>query len=254
MDRSIAVLHHLPLHPLPLPRRPLPQRPTHAALSAAEPEAPAYLPPHDPAPMLMRVLDEIDYGLMLVDGLGRVRFANHAATRECARAEVIEQRDGLVRMCLAADQAALQKALEAAGRGARSLLRLAPPSQVQMVAVVPLEPAVGASTLLVFGKTQVCQPISMEFFAQSYRLSNAERSVLRGLCSGLRPGQIALEAGVAVSTVRTQIGSIRAKTATRSIRDLISRVTSLPPIVPVLQRPAPRSSWTVEGHGLQAAG
>ena len=249
MDPSTAVLHHLPL-----PRRFLPQGALHAAIHAAEPDAPAYLPPHDPAPMLMRILDEIDYGLMLVDGLGRVRFANHAANRECAGAQVIEQRDGLVRMCQAADQAALQRALEAAGRGARSLLRLAPPSPLQMVAVVPLEPAVGAATLLLFGRTQVCQPISMEFFAQSYRLSNAERAVLRGLCSGLRPGQIALEAGVAVSTVRTQIGSIRAKTATRSIRDLISRVTSLPPIVPVLQRPAPRSSWAFEGRGRHVAG
>ena len=58
--------------------------------------------------------------------------------------------------------------------------------------------------------------------------------MLRGLAGGLRPAQIARAAGVAMSTVRTQITSIRLKTGARSIGELVRLVTVLPPIVPVL--------------------
>jgi DNA-binding CsgD family transcriptional regulator len=52
--------------------------------------------------------------------------------------------------------------------------------------------------------------------------------VLKALCSGLRPSQIAKEAGVAVSTVRAHIGPVRSKTGSSSIGDLIRTVTALP--------------------------
>jgi DNA-binding CsgD family transcriptional regulator len=91
-----------------------------------------------------------------------------------------------------------------------------------------------ATALVVFGRRQVCEPLSVEFYAREHRLTAAETSVLRGLADGLRPAQIAREAGVAMSTVRTQITSIRLKTGARSIGELVRLVTVLPPIVPVL--------------------
>ena len=54
--------------------------------------------------------------------------------------------------------------------------------------------------------------------------------MLQALCDGLRPKDAARQFGVAVSTIRTQISSIRTKTQTASIRDLVFRVTTLPPI------------------------
>lgn len=190
----------------------------------------------DPIRLLLRVLDEIDYGLVLVDSSARVRFANHVALRECAVGLTIRLRNGIVSMHQESDQSAMLKALCAAGRGARSLLQLNSSVDTQMVAVVPLDGVAGRSTLLVFGKAQPCEPLSIDFFARAYRLSNAENAVLRALCGGSCPEETARQLGVAISTVRTQIGSIRAKTGTRSIRELIRRVTSLPPIVPLLHR------------------
>ena len=186
--------------------------------------------------LLLRVLDEIDYGLVLVDPSARVRFANHVALRECGVGLTIRLRNGIVSMNHESDQSAMLKALCAAGRGARSLLQLHSTVDTQMVAVVPLDEAAGRSALLVFGKVQPCEPLSIDFFARAHHLSNAENTVLRALCGGSCPDEIARQLGVAISTVRTQISSIRAKTGTRSIRELIRRVTSLPPIVPLLHR------------------
>jgi DNA-binding CsgD family transcriptional regulator len=66
-------------------------------------------------------------------------------------------------------------------------------------------------------------------------LTPAETRVLELLCAGVRPTEIAGRAGVAVSTVRTQIGSIRAKTGAASIRELVRQVAVLPPLVGALR-------------------
>ena len=50
----------------------------------------------------------------------------------------------------------------------------------------------------------------------------------------MKPAQIARAAGVAMSTVRTQITSVRLKTGARSIGELVRLVTVLPPIIPLL--------------------
>ncbi len=93
------------------------------------------------------------------------------------------------------------------------------------------------ATLLVLGKRQVCASLSVQGFARSMKLTPAETRVLERLCAGVRPNTIAVEQAVAVSTIRTQIGSIRAKTGAASIAELVRQVAVLPPVVGVL-RPA----------------
>jgi DNA-binding CsgD family transcriptional regulator len=51
----------------------------------------------------------------------------------------------------------------------------------------------------------------------------------------VRPTAIAERQNVAVSTVRTQIGSIRAKTGAGSISELVRQVAVLPPLVGALR-------------------
>ena len=53
---------------------------------------------------------------------------------------------------------------------------------------------------------------------------------------GLSAEAIARQQCVAVTTVRTQLGSIREKTGARSLRTLMARLTSLPPIRPSLKQ------------------
>ena len=89
--------------------------------------------------------------------------------------------------------------------------------------------------LLVLGRRQSCEALTVDFFARTQGLTSAEAKVLQALCDGLRPKEAARRLGVAVSTIRTQISSIRTKTQTTSIRDLVSRVTALPPITPAMK-------------------
>jgi DNA-binding CsgD family transcriptional regulator len=59
--------------------------------------------------------------------------------------------------------------------------------------------------------------------------------VLAALCDGTPPRQIASALGVALSTIRSQLGAIRAKTGAASIRTLVRQVAVLPPLVGALR-------------------
>ena len=87
------------------------------------------------------------------------------------------------------------------------------------------------------GQASRVSPAEIQFaaFAREHQLTAAEQQVLQSLCAGLQPQEIAQRHGVAISTVRTQIASVRAKTATESIRDLVAMVAQLPPMQGVLR-------------------
>ncbi|MCY7315781.1 MAG: helix-turn-helix transcriptional regulator [Rubrivivax sp.] len=200
-------------------------------------------------PSLAGMLDEIDYGMLLVGADVQVLYLNHAARLEMDGEHPLQAGHGL-HARRHEDAAPLAEALAAARRGLRRLLTLGAGAQRVSVSVVPLAApstaAGGASagaratdaeptTLLVLGKRRVCEQLSVRGFARSLKLTPAETRVLELLCAGVRPTQVAQQQGVAVSTVRTQIGSIRAKTGAASISELVRQVAVLPPLVGALR-------------------
>ena len=213
--------------------------------------------------VLARMLDEIDYGLVLVTASGRMRYANQLALRLLVGGAGLRLAGGVVSAGDPAEQAALRSALIDAARGLRRMLNLGGADAAKgerkaassTIAVVPMasgDAAAHAScnsvslgsdsltdseplVMLVFGKQPASETLTLDFFARAHRLTSAEAGVLHGLCAGCRPKEIAQSLGVAISTVRTQIGSIRIKTQTRSIRDLINRIATLPPITPAMK-------------------
>ena len=190
-----------------------------------------------PSALLMAVLDEIDYGVLVLDTQsGRLHHANRLGTQECRDDGPLSLERGCVRARRTDCQRELERALSLAAQSRRSLVSLHSGADAQPVAVVPLT-GTGERTLalLVFGKRQACETLSVGFFARLHGLTPAEAAVLQGLCEGQRPSEVARHAGVAVSTVRTQVSSIRQKTATASIRDLINKVATLPPMTPALR-------------------
>ncbi len=84
--------------------------------------------------------------------------------------------------------------------------------------------------LLVFAKQQLCDTTTVTLFARERGLTGAEGQVLEQVCKGLRPSQIATRHGVQISTVRTQLRAIRHKTASDSVRELVEKVSVLPPL------------------------
>jgi DNA-binding CsgD family transcriptional regulator len=194
--------------------------------------------------LMLRLIDEIDYGLMLVDAGGRVRVANRLARRECAAPGALRVVHGELQAAQPADSAALRHALDAAQRGRRELLELGRGGQRVRLAVVPLsDPGDdGAHALIVFGKRQLCETLSVELFARAHGLTSAEAKVLQALCGGAQPTGMARQFGVAISTIRTQLASLRQKTEAASIRDIVQQIAELPPVVSAL-RAEPFTSW-----------
>lgn len=205
---------------------------------------PAYVGPErrkgnrDPAAWLARMLDEIDYGMLLVTPQAHVTFMNHAARLELDGRHPLQLHARQLGAHRPQDVAPLYDAIAAAQRGLRKLITVGDGDQRVSVSVVPLPECAGRGTpltLLVLGKRRVCEQLSVQGFARSAGLTPAETRVLELLCAGVRPSDIARECGVAVSTVRTQIGSIRAKTGATSIRHLVQQVAVLPPLVGALR-------------------
>lgn len=184
--------------------------------------------------LLALVLNEIDYAVLVVSATGQLHFGNHLAMRECA-AGPLQLQQGLVSAKHRADQASLMHALAEAERGRRSLLPLQDAHGRVTAAVVPLRTGADARVLLVLAKRQVCESLSVSFFSKLHALTPAENAVLQALCKGLQPREIAQHQCVAISTIRTQVSSIRSKTSAASIRELVKQVATLPPIAPAVK-------------------
>jgi DNA-binding CsgD family transcriptional regulator len=184
------------------------------------------------------MLDEIDYGMLLVSPDAQVTYLNHAARLELDGLHPLQLLGRALKTSRTQDLLALHDALGAAQRGLRKLITVGEGEHRVSLSVVPLPndgADGGAQTLLVLGKRQMCGQLSVQGFARSVNLTPAETRVLEHLCGGVRPTEIAQRQGVAVSTVRTQIGSIRAKTGATSIRELVRQVAVLPPLVGALR-------------------
>ena len=188
---------------------------------------------------LAAMLDEIDYPMVLVSGDAQLLHANQMALTDMDQDHPLQLLGDELRVLHSKDVAPLREALQAAQqRGLRRLLTLGIDKPPVTVAVVPM-PAIGGTAqravLLVMGKRQVCERLSAQWFARAHNLTPAETQVLDALCSGLRPQEVAAQQGVAISTVRSQISSIRAKTAAQSIRALVRQVAVLPPLLTALR-------------------
>jgi DNA-binding CsgD family transcriptional regulator len=185
------------------------------------------------------MLDEIDYGVLLLGSEGQVLHLNHAARCELDAQHPLQLLGRQLRTRHPADGEQLHDALQAASeRGLRRLLMLGKDAHRLAVAVVPLRSA-GAgthgATQLSMGKRHMCGGLSVQWFARSHGLTMAETRVLEALSEGRQPTDIAARHGVGISTIRTQIGSIRLKTHSDSIGALVRQVAVLPPLVGALR-------------------
>ncbi|MBP6902419.1 MAG: helix-turn-helix transcriptional regulator [Burkholderiaceae bacterium] len=188
---------------------------------------------------MAQVLDTLDHGLLVVDGEGRVGHLNKAARRDLDEQHPLQLAGDRLETRHALDEQPLRDALQgAAQRSLRRLLMLGEGRQRVSLAVVPLAPLGGDAqhgVALLLGRRQVCEELTVDWFARAHHLTMAETTVMKGLCQDLTPLQIAERQGVGLATVRTQIGSIRAKTGAGSIRALVRQVAVLPPLVSALQ-------------------
>lgn len=191
-------------------------------------------PADAPVPGLSTVMDELAHGVVLASLKGRVLHANQAARSELARQRVLSLRDGHVHTTDAAQARLLTQALAKAETGRRSLIALRSAQRQRVsIAVVPLRPERAQdapSVALVFSRASVCDAVMLCFFARTHGLTPSEEQVLGILCQGYSAPEIALQLKVAVSTIRSHVRSMCAKTHCNGVRALVGQVAVLPPI------------------------
>ncbi len=190
------------------------------------------------------MLDELDYGVMLLRADASAAYINRTARCELRQGGCLDIANGRLRARHADDDVRLAAALAGAQRGLRRLAALSGAASAPRtrggrleLAFVPMAVAPGEPGLItvLFGRRRLCEPISMQCFAQAHGLTPAELRVLELLCEGMEPRAIASANEVGLATVRTQVHSIRDKTGASSIRALLQRVAMLPPMVSSLR-------------------
>jgi DNA-binding CsgD family transcriptional regulator len=185
------------------------------------------------------LLDELAYGLAVIRTDRRLLHANQSARHELGRQRVLGLRQHLVTTLVAEDGMVLHEAVARAAAGKRSMITLTGGGPGLTLVVLPLN-AEGASRphsiALVFARATVCDSLMLGFFARSHSLTRTEEQVLDILCQGFSAPDAAVQLNVAVSTIRSHVRSLCAKTRSSGVRELVNRVAVLPPVGPALWR------------------
>lgn len=187
---------------------------------------------------ILRVLDEIDYGMMVLNAQGHILQVNHLGRHELASGRTIVSHGNSLMGCTADFTQQIQHALESACRGQRRLLMLTQAERELPMVFIPLTHPLEAdepTVLVMLARQRTSDNLAVGMYARAKSLSRSEELVLMGLCRGLSIPEIADEHGVAQSTVRSQIKALRLKAGVSSIRSLLELVNSLPPVVPALR-------------------
>lgn len=205
----------------------------HPYESALQPvPAPRADPGAELAELALSLMDAVESGLVACRHDGRVLHANRAAQRELGPGRALQCEDGL--LCAAGtDREPLRAALGDAARGIRRLLHIGRGETALMLATQPLAARAArerSAVLLVLGRRSLCSPLGLEMLALRHGLTLAEKRVLSGLIDTRGARRIAEDNGVQLSTVRTQIQSIRDKVGVRNIDELLLRVAQVPAV------------------------
>lgn len=185
------------------------------------------------ATSLSMVMDELAYGVLIATAKGQLLHANLAARHELARRKLLGVQDGQLHAADPVQAKLLVQALAKAESGRRSLVTLRHAGNRLGVAVVPLRadrPHDVPSVALIFSRPVVCDAVMLCFFARAHGLTPSEEQVLAILCQGYSAPEIAQQLEVAVSTVRSHVRSMCAKTHSNGVRALVNQIAVLPPI------------------------
>jgi DNA-binding CsgD family transcriptional regulator len=218
MDRSTRP----DLLPKPLPDPlPAPRPDTQAGLDAGIPPA-----------LLHQLVDALDFGVMLLETDGRVRYANRPARIALGAGDVLGLAEDRLTLHGPQQQRALLRALAEVAEGEPRMLCLGGgvPGTKLALACWTRE-ADGCAVLLATLQTGERQQWpALRAYARERRLTEGETDVMQQIVLGDRPPQIAARRGTSEGTVRSQIKSLLEKTGTHSMRELVVEALHLPPM------------------------
>jgi DNA-binding CsgD family transcriptional regulator len=182
--------------------------------------------------LAVALTNQIECGLVACSGDGALLYVNRAARRELDTAAVLCVVNNTLR-CPGAGNAEFRAALQdAANRRRTRLLPLGDNGHRLMVVVAPVtsEDQFDQTVLVMIGRRVPCSPLGLEMLARRHGLTLTETRVLNALLASATARDIAQAHGVGMSTVRTQIQSIRNKFGVRSIDALLLHAFEVPPV------------------------
>jgi DNA-binding CsgD family transcriptional regulator len=205
--------------------------------------------------LAFELLDRLPYGVVLLDGAGRVLHGNRAARSVLDAQDGLSVREGQLAAASSADTARLRRLVAAAARvtdgagpSAGDLVLERPSGRAPYVlAACPLRaPAIDVAhqaRVALFVTDPEGPAGSAELtLARVYRLTPAETRLAAVLAQGLCLSEAGARFGVSANTVRTQLKSLFAKTGTRRQSDLVRLLLTLPPPGPEPDQAPPRAS------------
>jgi len=190
--------------------------------------------------VLANVLDEIDYGVMVIQSSGDVLLANHLARAVLETSASIKIRSDKLSAHTAKNTLAIERATLDAKNGLRRLIEIPSCKGSLHLSFAPLlgshsqpyalgDPATPFVIVLI-GKHVACNLTTLTEFGAVHRLSRAEQRLLPAIIQGAGIKEMAKQQKVSVCTVRTHLKNIRDKTGAISLRTLMLQLTTLPPL------------------------
>ena len=194
---------------------------------------------------LLRLFNELAYGIIVVDANRQVVHINRAARGALAREQRLRVRGQALEAWRERDAKVFAHALDTAFSGRRAAMRIGEckDSGQSNIILVPLPAPASTSALnqsqighiaLMFERSACTESLSIAFYAQNHGLTSGEERVLRALNDDQSVVEVANALGTAISTIRTHVNHIREKTGARSLRALMANLRSVPPLMPAV--------------------
>lgn len=182
--------------------------------------------------LTMALIDRIGSGIAAISADGLLLQANRTAREELMRGPTLTLLGGKVQCQRSFDNEWLSTLHDACVRQRSRLLWLGEGEARLMVIAMPMqvEGLAESAALVMFGRRSVCSPLGIEMLASRHGLTYAERRVFSALVDNRTTSEIAALHGVGMSTIRSQIMSIREKLQVRSIDELLLRAAEVPPV------------------------
>jgi len=179
---------------------------------------------------LLAVLDQIAHGVMVLEEDQTCLHVNFSAQQELGRRRVLERSGSRIQAVTPQGQSQLNSSMQAVRAGRKSLITMNAVGLSLNLMVVPLKARSISRALLMFARPAMCDGLVLNSFSARFGLTRSEEAVLAALCQGYNTPEVAQQLGVAVSTVRTHVRNLCAKTGSAGVRDLVQQIATLPPL------------------------
>jgi DNA-binding NarL/FixJ family response regulator len=187
--------------------------------------------------MMMNVLNAYAFGVIICDQGGRVKFANAAAETLARQGGAILLSRGQLSALARTEACRLADLIrDAATDGAGGAIQLTGrDGAITMLALVtplPRQPDQNHAgrALVSLRATADRLTLSATALAMMFGLTPSQASIALAIFEGKVPEKIALERGVRISTLRSHLAEIFARTGTEDQRDLVRLLGLLPPL------------------------